>query len=141
LSRILAVDWGSRRIGLALSDPSRILARPLPTLLVKSSREALEGIVKAARGEEVDTVLLGLPFHMGGEEGTSARRVRQLGESLRSEGFTILYVDERMSSEDAMAWLRERGERRPEKARIDQVAALLLLQGYLDAGGGGSRHA
>jgi len=141
LSRILAVDWGSRRVGLALSDPSRLLARPLPTLLIKSAREAKEKIVEVARGEEADTVLLGLPLHMGGEEGSSARRVRKLGESLCTEGFQVLYVDERMSSEEAMDWLRERGERRPEKARIDQVAALLLLQGYLDAEGGGPGHA
>lgn len=133
MSRILAVDWGSRRVGLAVSDPSRLLARPLPTLQVKSAREARERIAAQARKEGADSILLGLPLHMGGEEGTSARRVRKLGEALRQDGFTVLYRDERLSTEDAVRWLAERGERRPPKGRIDQVAALLLLQGHLDA--------
>jgi putative Holliday junction resolvase len=138
VSRILAVDWGSRRIGLAVSDPTRRLARPLPTLRVASAREAVERVAETARTEEAGTLLLGLPLHMGGEEGTSARRARKLGESLAAFGFEVLYRDERLSSEDAKRWLSERGERRPPRERIDQVSALLLLQEHLDAEGEGA---
>jgi putative Holliday junction resolvase len=109
-----------------------LLARSLPTLIVASARDALEKVEVAARKEGVQTVLVGLPLHLHGEEGSSARRARRLGDGLAEKGFTVLYRDERLTSEEALDYLRRRGEKRPEKARIDQVAALILLQEFLD---------
>lgn len=129
---VLAVDWGTRRLGLAVSDPLGTLARPLPTLQVRGAADAQTQILAALETHEAASVLLGLPLNMDGSEGPSAVRVRALGAALIAAGCRVGYTDERMSSEDAMTFLRERGERRPEKARVDQVAALLLLQAYLD---------
>jgi putative Holliday junction resolvase len=134
VSPVLAVDWGTRRVGLAVSDPSRRVARPLPTLHVRAPEDAAAGVAEAAARESADTILIGLPLRYSGEEGESARRARDLGRSLTERGFTVLYRDERSSSEEARARLRERGESRPSSERVDQFAALLLLQDFLDAG-------
>jgi putative Holliday junction resolvase len=132
VSRILAVDWGTKRIGLALSDPTRLLARSLPTAVVRGAAEAERRVEQAARREGAETILIGLPLHMEGEEGSSARGARRLGEALARKGFEVHYRDERLTTEEALDFLRSRGETRPDKTRIDQVAALILLQEYLD---------
>lgn len=141
MSRILAVDWGRRRVGLAVSDPSRKIARPLATLEVRSPEEACRGILEAARKETAELILIGLPLNADGDEGPSAARARDLGRSLETKGLRVEYRDERWTSEDAVEFLKQRGERRPPKTRIDQVAALLLLQGYLDTLTGGEERA
>lgn len=128
-------------MGLAVSDESRLLARPLPTLQVKSAEDAVEGVALAARREEAGTVVVGLPLHLSGVEGASARAARRLGEALRARGFEVIFVDERLSTEEARRLARERGERRGAKERMDQLAAVLLLQEFLDAHGRESGHA
>ncbi len=133
MSRVLAVDWGSKRIGLAVSDPTGLLARPLPTLAVTGAGRAAREVAAVARREEADLVLVGLPLNMDGSEGASAKSARKLGAALAGDGLAVRYLDERLTSEDAVRALRERGERRPDKTRIDQMAALLLLTDYLEA--------
>jgi putative Holliday junction resolvase len=133
LNRVLAVDWGARRVGLAVSDPMGLALRSLPTLKVANRRDALEAVAEAALREEADTVLVGLPLNMDGSEGPSAARARALGEGLAGKGFTVRYLDERLTSENAIVRLRERGEARPTRERIDQVAALVLLEDFLAA--------
>jgi putative Holliday junction resolvase len=128
-------------MGLAVSDPGRLLARPLPTLQVKSAEEGVEAVVLAARREEAGTVVVGLPLHLSGAEGASARAARRLGEALRERGFEVIFVDERLSTEEARRLARERGERRGAKERMDQLAAVMLLQEFLDAQGRESGHA
>lgn len=132
MSRVLAVDWGTRRVGLAVSDPTGLLARPLPTLAVRGARDAEAQVLETARREEADLVVLGLPLNMNGSPGESAARARALGDALERAGYPVDYVDERLSSEEAVHFLRERGETHPAKTRVDQVAALLLLQEYLE---------
>jgi putative Holliday junction resolvase len=129
---ILAVDWGRKRLGLAVSDPTGTIARSLPTLTLDSPSDALAGIRSAVFEHEARTILLGLPYNMNGTEGASAGAVRRLGEALEAEGLVVRYLDERMSTEDAMEFLRERGEPRPPKDRLDQIAAVMLLQSFLD---------
>jgi putative Holliday junction resolvase len=131
VSRVLAVDWGTRRVGLAVSDPLGLLARPLPTAAVTGARDAVRAVCVAAAAEEAEIVLLGLPLHASGEEGESAFRVRRMGRSLETRGFSVIYRDERWTSQEADAFLAERGERDPAPGRRDQVAALLLLNAYL----------
>jgi putative Holliday junction resolvase len=135
VSRILAVDWGTRRVGVAVSDPSGLVARPLPTLKVKSARDAREQVERAARSEEAEVVVIGLPLNMDGTEGASAARARSLGAALEAQGFAVRFLDERLTTDDARRWLRERGEARPDLGRVDQVAALLLLQEFLAESG------
>jgi putative Holliday junction resolvase len=132
VTRILGVDWGTKRVGVAVSDPGRHLARPLPTLSPSTPDEAVRGIVRAARDAGAQTVLVGLPLHMNGEEGASARKARRLGEALEKAGLTVIYRDERLTTEEALELLRQQGDRRPDRERVDQMAALVLLQDYLD---------
>lgn len=141
MSRVLAVDWGTKRVGLAVSDPSGTVARPLPTLSVRSARDAEEQVAAVAKREEVDRVVVGLPLHMNGSGGTSARRARRLGEALRKAGLAVDYLDERLTSEEAREFLRRRGERQPDRTRVDQVSALLLLREYLASEGGNENRA
>ena len=133
MSPVLAVDWGTRRVGLAISDPSRRVARPLPTLILSSPDEAALRIAETAAREGVTRIVLGLPLHASGKEGNSARRARHLGDALRGMGFEIEFVDERWTSEEARELAIAKGERRGQKERQDQLAALLMLQQYLDA--------
>ena len=133
MTPILGVDWGTQRIGMAVSDPLRRLARPLPTLSVTTPIDAVHGVIRTAREAGVREVLMGLPVHMNGEEGVSAQKARRLGEALEKEGFSVVYHDERLSSEEARDVLRQQGDHRPDKARLDQMAAVVLLQNYLDS--------
>jgi putative Holliday junction resolvase len=132
VSPFLAVDWGTKRLGLAVSDPTGLLARALPTLMVDTPGQAALSIAEIAHAEGANTIILGLPLNMNGSEGTSARSARELGGALEQVGFTVTYHDERLTSEEALEYLRQQGVTRPEKERVDQVAALLLLQNYLD---------
>lgn len=132
----MAVDWGSKRVGVALSDETKTIARPLETLQVKSSRETAERLAAIALESGVEEVVLGFPLHMDGSEGSSAKECRKLSDALRTliPGIRLVLVDERLSSLRAESILRERGEKtRGRKERLDQVAASVLLQEYLDS--------
>lgn len=138
MSRILALDYGERRIGMAVSDPTRTIAQSLPTILRRRRRRPpYTKIIETIEEWEIDTVVVGLPIDMSGEEGPLARTVREFGEGLeRRAGVTVEYWDERLSSVRAqreLAQLDEPVRSRGDKEKIDAMAALLMLQSYLDA--------
>lgn len=138
MGRVLAVDWGTRRVGVAVSDETRSLARTLPTLNVASGGQTVEKLVALAQELEVDTLVIGFPVHMSGREGEGAQKVLRLAAKLGEllPQVRILTWDERLTSHQAEEILRERGERlRGNKGRLDQVAAAVLLQCFLDAEG------
>lgn len=139
MGKVLAVDWGARRVGLALSDETRTLATPLPVLKVTGAEETIRAVVSRIREEGVDTVVVGSPLHMDGRRSASAGQAARLAARLRAEipEVRIHMWDERLSSRVAADILRERGERAGPrtKGRLDQVAAALLLQEFLDGGG------
>lgn len=135
MGRVMAVDWGRRRVGVALSDPTKLLACPRPTLQDLATPRLLDALERMAREEEVETVIVGLPAHMDGREGESAKGARELGEALvaRLPGVSLVFVDERLSTRQARDLLHEKGERaRKSSGRLDQMAAAVLLQAYLD---------
>ena len=132
MSRVLAVDWGTRRVGLALSDPSRRLATPLDTLVLGTPEDAPRRIAEVARREEAALIVIGLPLNANGEEGSSAQSARRLGVELRDQGYDIEFVDERWTSEEARELAIAKGERWRDKGRRDQLAALIMLQQYLN---------
>jgi putative holliday junction resolvase len=137
MSRVMAVDWGTRRIGVAVSDEMWSLARPLPTLNVNSTKEAVRDIVGLARENEVAILVMGDPVHMSGRVGESAQSVRRLAEKLQNllPGVRFVFWDERLSSRQAQEILRSHQEKvRGAPGRLDQVAAALLLQCFLDSG-------
>jgi putative Holliday junction resolvase len=133
--RALALDYGSRRIGLALSDPTGTLARPLPFLPAQADGKLAREIATLARKEEVFLILLGLPRHMNGELGEAAEKVKAFAEVLRqATAIPIEFLDERLSTVQAGRQLHESGKNtRKQRGLIDSEAAAVLLQGYLDA--------
>lgn len=133
--RSLGVDPGDRRIGLALSDSEGTIATPLLTLKAAGPLEAARLVAAEARRYEVEKIVLGLPLHLDGREGDAARRSRLMAERLRAlTALPVVLWDERLTTVAADRALREgrvRGAKR--KLLVDQVAAALLLQSYLDA--------
>lgn len=125
-------------MGLALSDETRTLARPLVNLEVAEGGSPLDALVRLVREEDVDTVVVGHPLHMDGRPSPSATEAGRLASALGAglPGVRVELLDERLTSRRAASILRERGERltRRTKGRVDQVAAALLLQEYLDGG-------
>jgi len=102
--RILAVDWGERRIGLAVSDPSGVIATALPTLKVGGRAEALAGVAKVAAETEAECIVVGLPLLMSGTRGSAAVTAQAFAESLASlTGLKVETYDERLTS--ATRWL------------------------------------
>jgi putative Holliday junction resolvase len=133
--RILAIDYGTRRIGLALSDPTGTLARPLPFLPAQADAKLAREIATLAVAEKAGLILLGLPRHMDGSIGEAAARVEAFAVQLRKASpVPLQLVDERLSTVQASRQLQEAGQdSRRQRSRIDSEAAAVLLQGYLDA--------
>jgi putative pre-16S rRNA nuclease len=134
--RVLAVDWGGKHIGLALSDPTRLIAQPLVTLTHRANHRPPVGeIVALVARHEVGLVVVGLPLDLEGAEGDSARAARALGDAVaRRSGVPVIYWDERLSTAAALRSARAAGVRdRDSRSRIDQMAAVAILQGWLDA--------
>ncbi len=134
--RALGVDYGEARIGLALSDELGMLAHPLQTLQARQIQPARE-ILRIAREKRAATIVIGLPRNMNGTEGPSAAAARALAaelETLAGEGGeTVVLIDERLSTVEASRALHEAGHRaKAQKTRIDQGAARIILQSWLD---------
>lgn len=138
MGRVLAVDYGTRRIGIALSDPTRTIATPLPTLVRRiGKRPPWTEILRIITEQEVSEVVIGLPLDLAGDEGDWAGEVREFGHQLhRRTGLPIHWIDERMTSVRAERLVRSSGlprGRREEKERVDAAAAALILQNWLAA--------
>jgi putative Holliday junction resolvase len=131
--RIMALDVGSRRIGLAVTDELGMTAQGLRTLERTSKRRDLETVKKIVRKYEVVEVVVGRPLHMSGDASSQSDKVekfaRELGEALE---LPIHFYDERLTSWEAHELLDREGLSREEKkGKVDQIAATLILQGYL----------
>lgn len=134
MSRILALDPGTRRVGLAISDPTRTLARPLPFLPATPFAQLIGKLKALIRSEEVDLILIGLPRNMDGTYGPAAKSAEEFAARLREAiPIPIQTVDERLTTVEASRRLHEAGHRaKAQKAKIDSAAAQILLQSYLD---------
>jgi putative holliday junction resolvase len=136
MSRTIAFDYGERRIGVAVSDPTRTIASPLTTLQRRAGkRPPWAEIAAIVQEQEADEAVVGLPLDLAGEEGVWAAEVRQFGDDLaRRTGLPVHWMDERLSSVRAERAVRGMGLRknaREEKERIDAAAAALILEGWL----------
>jgi len=132
--RILGIDPGEKRIGLALSDPLGITAQGLSTLTIKDRTEAVERIAGIIRDKKVNLVVMGFPLNMDGSAGLQAERARKMGTEIEEKsGVPVVYRDERLTSLQAEKVLLKadlsRGKR---KSKIDLLAAQLILQSYLN---------
>jgi len=132
--RILAIDPGRVRLGLALSDPEGIIAQPLRTLRRRSPAEDMQALLGLVAQYEVELVLVGLPRLMDGTLDVAAREAQTFGaEIARTTGRQVEYWDERLTTVEAERLLLAQGKRRQQRrATVDQIAAALLLQSYLN---------
>ena len=136
IGRVLAVDWGELRIGLALSDESQVLASPLETLRRREGKRfPMPRFLQLIALHNPVGLVVGLPLSLDGTEGDSAIAAREVaGTVTRRTGLPLEMWDERMSTARALAAIREQGgSTRRRKADVDSLAAAVLLQHFLDA--------
>jgi len=133
--RILGLDVGSKTIGMAVSDELELIANTLSTLKRKGMEQDLRDLAAVIAEQEVGAVVVGLPKNMNGSLGASAQMVLELVEALkRTVDLPVFTWDERLSTVAAEKVLLEADmSRKKRKKVIDQVAAVLILQGYLDS--------
>ena len=133
--RVLALDLGKQRIGLALSDESQVVAQGLETLERTNIREDLARLSQLASDNSVSLIVVGNPLHMSGREGFQAEKAREFGARLQeASSIPVEFWDERLTTVEAHRILYESGRPRTEhRALVDQVAAVIILQGFLDA--------
>jgi putative Holliday junction resolvase len=133
-ARILAIDYGHKRHGLAVSDGLGLVGHPLPALQRASAARDLEQLRHVIDEHDVRRLVVGLPLNMDGSEGPMAAEARTFAAGLERElGLPVLLEDERLSTDEAESLLREGGLRPSErKALRDSVAAAVILRGVLD---------
>jgi putative Holliday junction resolvase len=131
--RVLALDIGKKRIGLAVSDELGITAQGMPTLERTRIREDMEKLRGLAKERDIETLLVGQPLHLSGRESRQSEYTREFAEKLsRFLGLPIVYWDERLTSREAERVLRSTGASLDEKRRaVDRLSAVLLLESYL----------
>jgi putative Holliday junction resolvase len=138
MGRLLGLDVGEKRVGVALCDETQTLARPLLTLRRASKKEDFATLAALCHKHAIEKVIVGLPRTLRGEEGPQARRVRRYADELRSAlNLPIEFWDERYSSVEAQERLTASGRKARAKGEIDSAAAAIVLQEYLDAMRGG----
>ena len=133
--RVMALDLGEKRIGVAVSDPTRLIAQSHSVLKRKSRREDFERIQQIIQEQEVTLLVMGLPIPLSGVEGQRAAWVRDYTAALQMQvEVPIEFWDESLTTKQAEASLRLRGKRgKKARERVDAVAAAFILQSYLDA--------
>ena len=134
MGRILALDFGRRRIGLALSDELGLTAQGLPTQVRKNRKADIEALAQLVRDREVARIVVGNPLHMSGDESRLSQEASAFADSLAYRcGVEVTLWDERLTTREASRVLRESGMG-VEKRRqvVDRLSAVLILQSYLD---------
>ena len=132
--RIIALDVGDRRIGIAVSDPLGITAQPIETYTRVGYGPDSKHIAELAAKYDTNQILCGLPRNMDGTQGFQVEKVREFAAKLEEKGLVISYYDERMTTMIAEGALLEGNVRREDrKKKVDMVAAVMILQSYLDA--------
>ena len=135
-TRLLGIDHGKVRLGLAVSDPQRRIASPLANYTRQGPEQDGRYLRKVIEEEEIGALVIGLPVHLSGHEGEQAGAAREFGHWLKTlTGLPCIFWDERFSTFEAESSLWEAGlSHKKRKARRDQVAAQVFLQAYIEAG-------
>ncbi len=132
--KILGVDYGDRRVGLAVSDDIGLVAHGLGTLENVSQPQLIESMRRVVEAREVEEIVVGLPRNMNGSLGPQARKVMRFAEELKVLGRPVHLVDERLTTERARRTMKDAGlSRAKQRHRVDRMAAQFILQPYLDA--------
>ena len=137
--RLLALDHGTKRIGVAVSDEMKIIASPLEYIPAEPFADFLARLKEIIHEKEVELILLGMPRNMDGSYGPAALKVQEFAAVLKNViTIPIKLWDERLTSAQAQRFLIQGGVRREQrKEKVDKTAAAILLQSFLDSGAGG----
>ena len=132
--KILAVDYGDARTGLAISDASELLATPLPQIEEKSMNKAAAAILEACKTQNAQMIVVGLPRNMDGTEGSRAQKTRKMAAILERDGTLPVYFwGERRTTVTAAAQLSEAGTfGQKRKAKLDSVSAAVILDSFME---------
>jgi len=134
LSRILGIDFGERRIGLALSDSLGITAQGLPTLDTKKTEDIFGYIENIVKEQNVTKIIVGMPKNMNGTIGPKGREVEKfIQELIKRTNIEVIPWDERLSSVQSLKAMREMGTKQKHKEVADRISATLILQSYMDS--------
>jgi putative holliday junction resolvase len=133
--RLMGLDVGNRRIGVAVSDGLGLTAQPVLTLIRKKPRDDLRSLARLARKYNCQEIVVGNPLHFSGDQGRQAAKTQAFAQLLADETkLTVHLWDERLTTMEAHRILYESGRPRTEhRAVVDQVAAVIILQGFMDA--------
>jgi putative Holliday junction resolvase len=134
-TRYLGIDYGSVRIGLSVSDPLKIIAQGFKT--IPNNEKSIDEIVSIIADQDIERIIMGNPLNLKGEMSTKAEEVRAFAQKLQERtGQEIIMLDERFTSVMAQRSIISMGtkksQRQNNKGKVDEVAAAILLQGYLD---------
>ena len=136
MTRLIALDYGSKRIGIAISDPLQLFARPYKTVIHNKLSDTLLTLQEIIRLEEVSKIIVGLPYHYDGAESPQTEQEKHfIAELKKHVNIPIETFDERYSSQEAVELFAHKKIKLDKKNKelIDQMAATVILQGYLDA--------
>ena len=130
MSRILGIDYGERRMGLAISDPMGIIAKPLRVLDRKITPDYIAEILDIAKAQDIQKIVVGLPLALKGGYSSQTKVVQDFIDKLRQTGkISVVHIDERLSSVAAERSLKEQGVKTGhEKGRVDETAAAIILE-------------
>jgi len=131
--RVMGIDYGDVRIGIALSDLMQIIASPLEVYKTKNTADDINYLCKIIKEKEVDTVVFGLPLNMDGTEGERAKITREFASKIANQsGVKVVFQDERLSSVEAEDILIQANVRREDRKNlIDKLSASIILESYL----------
>jgi len=133
VGRYLGIDNGEKRVGLALSDPLKIIATPFRTLLVHNTNQVIRELDKIIDEQDVELIVVGNPLGMKGQQTVQTKRVMEFTDKLRDIGYKVMLEDERLSSVSAKRIIIEQEIKTGyNKELIDQTAAAIILQQFLD---------
>ena len=133
MGRLLAIDYGARRVGLALSDPLKMIASPYRTIINNNNTILIKEIETIIAAEDVELTIIGLPLGMAGQKTEQTKKVEEFVDKLTDRGIIIKYEDERWSSVAAKRSMKEQNIKSGHnKDLVDQTAAAIFLQQYLD---------
>ncbi len=133
--KIMALDYGTKRVGIALSDDMRMLAKPLPFIAAEPENKLYEALQTLVLQQEVSDIIIGLPKNMDGTLGESAQKAKAFADKVKKyTGLPVKLIDERLTTVQATRQLREAGHKaKDQREKIDSASASILLQGYLDS--------
>ena len=133
--KLIGIDFGLAKIGLSISDPSKIISIPLKVISYKQDNELFAKLKSIALDNNVDTFIVGYPLNMNNEKNEMTKLVEDFSDKLKDMNFKVFFQDERLSSESAKKIMQDQNIKTGEnKEQIDLIASTIILQSFLDKG-------